>query len=236
VPTRLVRNQRYKDASVFISPSFVLEMRPEFALAMSAIVFFWAEAEVEIGNFLIQILGAESRREIEKFIERANSTKRQEMILTHASGLADDLFEALSVLLKMVSSTAKERNKIAHWVSGVILEMTDGIILINTSNILRSHVQTREDRERVTHFNAPQLSFLRDKMYIYNMRDLQKVRAEIDEIKKGFGRLGGLVNAPTPQWRGVMFGKLSTLPRFREGLEDLRAGRSKPLTRIRPVG
>lgn len=231
-------------ANAIIRPGAAAQNRAQLMLMFSETLTRWSFAEAAVGDALAVILREDAVQVVRRFIQQPNSKRQRETLMEYAEQQlpADDL-ETLRILLKLCEDDFKQRNKLAHWLTGYSPQIPDGILLMNPSEQW-SHAADfwvwLEDALSKTEYDplGQRPEPPRDKIYVYKADDFRKMSASINELISAFDAFNEMYSVVAGDGRGARargYAQLCSLPRFlqerarREGrrtAQDLRRSQS----------
>lgn len=214
-------------AEIVIRPGAVVRHRPQLSLMLIDTLTRWAFAEAAVGDALAAILWEDAGPVIRQFINKPNSKRQREFLLEHAEQqlTAEDL-ETLQVLLQLFEEDFRQRNRLAHWLSGCSPQIADGILLMNPSerwsHAAADYAWIHEALNRTAYEDNPPgrpgLEPRRDRVFVYKAADFQRIGRSISELIWVFDVFTEMYCAVAGHdaARARGYARLQTSPRFLE--------------------
>ena len=233
MPYQLSNKKRYPaNASIGIGPGF-LDTRSEFASKMLEVIIFWTYAENLIGALFVKILGADASKHIDRFIQRASTTKYANMLLDKAGPRvsAEDML-SLRTIVSMYLECFEERNKFAHWICGVANQVPQGVLLVNPHYLWRHQVAFDEHlRAFPAKFidTAPRLN--NEKFWIYELQCFNKINEDLGALIKALAHMYAVQNSPHNELGSHGRAQIYAIPQFQTARAALASSASPKKTR-----
>lgn len=193
-----------------------LGQRPEAAGLVAQCIAAWTEIELQLGRVMAGLLGIEhAETALAMYLAIENQRIRlgvlraaAERVLSHRD---KKLFDAI---LGVALASQKDRNMMAHWLWGICDSIPDGAIVMEPEFRLThmTEIQARMARgERIT---VDAYSPLRDKIYVWRLKDLNKCLNDMGTVHRLVTRLSGFVSV-VPSSRDEIYRQLSREPPIR---------------------
>lgn len=215
-----------RGAEIVIRPGVMVRNRPQLALMLIDTLTRWAFAEAAVGDALAAILWEDAAPIIRQFINKPNSKRQREFLLEHAQQhLEWDDVETLRLLLHLFEQDFRQRNKLAHWLSGYSPQIPDGILLMHPAeqwtlaadDYARIHdMLDRPAFDDTPHAPGPELR--RDRVFVYKAADFQSIGRSFSELIWVFSVFTEMYCAISGHdaARAHGYARLRTSPRFLE--------------------
>jgi len=92
--------------------------RPEFAPLAMAIISGWALVETQVGGAFVKMVGESVTPAVEIFLALQGAGQQAALQAAAKTCLDEQGLELFEALLALHASSAKERNRVAHWIWG----------------------------------------------------------------------------------------------------------------------
>jgi hypothetical protein len=203
---------------------------PELAGYISDVIATWGHVECSLGVILARMLGGAARPSMAMYTAIVSTSAQMAALQAAAEEvLSPERLELMGALLIVVKRAAAKRNKIAHWIWGISLEVPDALVLIPPTAVLTLHTT---NSEYMAAFKAgqsvPNPSTLPGldltKAYAYRDEHFMDIIDEITEVWSNAISFAYMLIAED-QPNGVQYQMLCNAPQIRTELE--KAKRSK---------
>lgn len=217
-----------------LNADVLYEHRPHLAALVASAVARWAFVEQRMGWLLMRILGSDAKPSLEMFLAITSAAQMDALKAAARSVLQDDALEHFEAVMKVVSSQARKRNKLVHWLWGYTPELEDALLLADPVEVLRA--QTEKERYNKnphkwfaeTGYNEQQLEQalgFDDAVLVYRKADLKRLMRDFNEASDIVFVFGRMLTATDQQACDALRQKLSKQRLFDEALRQLRAHR-----------
>lgn len=210
----------------------VYKHRPDLAVLVSGAIGRWALVEQRIGWLLVRILGADAKPALEMFLAITQVAQIDALKAAARSVLQGETLEFFEAVMKVISSQAKNRNKLVHWLWGYTPELEDALLIANPVEVLRNTIeQERYNSDPHKWFaetghseqQLEQILGFDNAIYVYRKTDLDHLIRDFDEVSEIAFLFGRMIAATDNQVRDVLHQQLSKKRLFGEALSRLRA-------------
>jgi len=131
---------------------------------------------------LAAMLKADTAVAVDMFLAIKSSQTQREVLNTVAKGILTDAdSEILEALLAVYRSLERQRNKLAHGIYGFSNELPDAILWADIHDFASFLVRVYAAEYAGSPLEDPHAP-LRESMYVYSLRDLAKLVADMEEL------------------------------------------------------
>lgn len=216
-------SRKYPNAKPSFGPGF-LEDRPKAAALVARCIALWTEVEVQKAQLLAMLLQANTEPAVALFLAIHNSRIQNAVLDAVATVvLTDEDYKLYSALMQYSASVEKERNALAHGNFGGSDKIKDGIAWINPLDYVRHGAEIK-----LTGVTEESMAALRDKVYVYELADLEKIAQDTEHLHTHLGFFTGYMfalhedTADKDTWRAQRYQELCSEPRIAQELERMK--------------
>lgn len=174
-------------------PSFsasAIYQRPNLAPSICTIFSAWAIIEHQQDMLLVQITDGSSAAAISMFRSLRSDRAKQDALTAAAKvSLTQTQFSAFEVVMSVIRSSQKARNRFAHHVWGYCSELPDDILLtdpINAGNLMTHVTQMLHARKRnlpIT-FDPKSVGLDKARVIVYSKKDIDVIIQRLTEVSQ----------------------------------------------------
>lgn len=195
------------------------ESRPALAALVASAIGRWALVEQRMAWLLARILGSDAKPALEMFLAIANTVAQADAIKAAARSVlqGDDLL-AFEAVMSTLSSQAKNRHRLVHWLWGYTSELEDALILADPVGVIRTVTeQERYDKDPHKWFAETghdeqaleqMLSGADNTVFVYRRDDLTNTVRDFNEVSDIIFLFGQMISATDQQTRAVLHQQL----------------------------
>lgn len=167
---------------------------PEVAIGVAQCIAAWSSVELVIGRIFVNLIG--SNKEVGAALwngltsERAKTDAFRSLC---ASSLPMEDYRVVEAMFKMLKCYSATRHKMAHWSWGICDSISDGLIIIDPKDLIKSQgiVGDAMSRNKLIGLSMP--GFSHNDVYLYRRRDLDLDFRDFNRTGWIVGQIGGLL-------------------------------------------
>jgi hypothetical protein len=211
------------NATPILGSSRALEGRPEAATLVAACIGVSADIEYNIGLTLALLLGTDAKAALAMYTDVENRTAQFRMVESAARHrLPQHQLEVFTVIVRLVRSAIKDRDRLAHWRWGYSIELPHDLLLVEPTAKLKTHTEILDRSWR----GIGLTDLEPETVYVVTPSDLERILDRLQKLailtELFAGTLWPSISADqAAQW----FQQLSNEPPVREALSRLREQR-----------
>ncbi len=116
--------------------------RPEAAALVGACIGQWADVEYNIGLTLALLLGTDAKAALAMYTDVENRAAQLRMVESAAKQiLPRHQLDVFAAIIRLVRSSMKERDRLAHWRWGYTVELPNDLLLVEPTAKLKTHTE-----------------------------------------------------------------------------------------------
>lgn len=153
-----------------------IEERPDHVRVIGECLTLWPAIEVDLALGLGGVLGAHSGPMLAAFMEiRAGRAQRDAFTAAAGAELPDDELRLVHATLKVVASSEKTRNDLAHAFWGISYGLADGVIWLDPKHMVPWNLKAL----RKSDMSPTTQQEIEKHMFVYTMADLEEVKVRL---------------------------------------------------------
>ncbi len=174
----------HKEGMHYTIGASTLSQRPEHASLIGQCIAMWTEIELQMSLSLGALMKSNSEAAVALFLAlRTSSAQRN--VLNEIVGilLKDKEKEAFEALMVIYRRNELERNALAHGSFGYSNDMLDAVVWCNIQDHAHFLIDVYMNEYQGTPLSDPHKK-LRETMYVYKLKDLQKILDDFTELQR----------------------------------------------------
>lgn len=147
--------------------------RPELAVLVAEAIGIWSEVESRLGSILAFMLTANAVAVSAMYNELSAQAQRAILLAAARSTLSADDNLLFRAVVKQVTSSAKDRHKLAHWLWGWSPQLPDALLLCDPA-YMRDYIAFAEENKELEAKNRyPRFDW--DHTFVYRKADFDAI-------------------------------------------------------------
>jgi hypothetical protein len=203
--------------------------RPEHVALIGECLILWPRVESQMATLLAAIMRAQNDTSIAVYLSLRRNTSRDDAILKAAQFSLDASgIEMLEAILLHSRSLEAERNALSHGHWGMCDQIADGILWASAEDIVLFAIDWKAKliKDAKKRYSGKEFDEFREKIYVYNKRDLISLRKDISLLVEIIGHFQSYVasyHGDLPHSSGQeVLSQLSACAPIREALRTIR--------------
>jgi hypothetical protein len=206
--------RKYPNAGGSLGPGF-LEQRPTAAAAISKCISHWSEVEFQYALLLASLLKANSIPAVAVFHALRSARAQRNVINAAAEAAVPQHADLVAAVLKSGETLENERADLAHGLFGITSASPEGVLWIEAKHRVHHTVEVNAiNFKDQSARNIDLLQSVFDQVFIYEVRDLERLAEAIDAHHLTVRQLINLVDCQEPMERDRLYRQLCSDPRI----------------------
>lgn len=208
--------RKFRGARLALMQDNIMSLAPEIAKLVAEAVAQWSEVECLQGTLLAYIIDAEPQTAGAMYLA-LNAANAREALLNSAAQTKMSVreYDVFCAVMAYVRSTAKQRNRLAHWCWATSLDIPkDTLLLIDPASRISYEANFQAGPQNYKPHDDREI-------FVVSRDDISRIVRDIVCARSYLGRMAGMMwKANTQEKRDELRRSLSAEPAIRQFLQN----------------